>query len=85
MICPQTDHVFKTGPTEKFLSNKRSTRINSPELKFKNQIIAYRWTFEKDSQKLDKFCDQPTINCGTIDDGVTVDRQKNSFIKPGES
>ena len=54
MICPQTDHVFKTRPTEKFLSNKRSTRINSPQLKLKNQIIAYRWTFEKGSQKLDK-------------------------------
>ena len=35
----------KTGPTEKFLQNKRSTRISGSQLKIKNQIMAYRWLF----------------------------------------
>ena len=28
--------------------------MNGSQLKIKNQIIAYRWTYGKDSQKLDK-------------------------------
>ena len=33
---------------------KRSTRISGPQLKVKNQIMAYRWSFGKDSLKLEK-------------------------------
>ena len=50
----KTGYVLKTGPTEKFLSNKRSTRISRPQLKIKNQIMAYRQTFAKDPLKLEK-------------------------------
>ena len=32
---------------EKFLGNKRSTRIGSPQLKIKNQNMAYHGTFGK--------------------------------------
>ena len=35
------------GPTEKFHKNKRCTRIGGPQLKIKNQIMAYHWTFGK--------------------------------------
>ena len=28
--------------------------MDGPQLKMKNHIIAYHWTFGKDSQKLDK-------------------------------
>ena len=50
----KTGYVIKTGPTEKFLQNKKSTRISGPQLKIKNQIMAYRLTFEKDPLKLEK-------------------------------
>ena len=48
------DYVIKTGPTEKFLQNKRSTRISGPQLKIENQIMAHRWTFRKDFLKQEK-------------------------------
>ena len=35
------------GPTEKFHKNKRCTRIGGPQLKIKNQIMAYHRTFGK--------------------------------------
>ena len=54
----KTNCVLKTGPTEEFLQNKRSTLISSPPLKIKNQITAYRWTFGKDPLNLEKFCEQ---------------------------
>ena len=50
----KTGYVGKTGPTEKFLQNKRSTRISGPQLKIKNQIMAYQWAFRKDPLKLEK-------------------------------
>ena len=50
----KTGYVIKTGPTETFLQNKRSTRISGPQLKIKNQILAYRWTFGKGPLKLDE-------------------------------
>ena len=56
--------------------SKRSTSVNDPQLKIKNQIIAYHWTFGKDSQQIDKIFEQSRINYDTIDYGVTVDRQK---------
>ena len=37
-----------------FFQNKRSTRIGRPQLKIRNQIMAYRWTFGKDPLKLEK-------------------------------
>ena len=45
------NYVIKTGPAEKCLKNKRSTRISDPQLKIKNQIMAYRQTFGKDPLK----------------------------------
>ena len=50
----KTGFVIKTGSTEKFLKNKRSTRISSLQLKIENQIMTYRWTFRKDSLILEK-------------------------------
>ena len=50
----KTGYVIKTGPTENFLENKRSTSISGPQLKIKNQIKAQRWTFGKDPLKLQK-------------------------------
>ena len=50
----KTSYVIKAGPTEKFLQNKRNPCISEPELKIKNQIIIYRWTFWKDSLKSEK-------------------------------
>ena len=47
-------YVIKTGPTEKQLQNKENTRISGLQLKIKNQIMAYCWTFGKDPQKLEK-------------------------------
>ena len=48
--------------------------------------MSYRWTLGKDSQELDKtFCEPSAINYVTVDYGVTVDRQKKSFIKSVES
>ena len=32
----------------------RSTRINGPQLKIKNQIMAYRWTLAKNLKKFEK-------------------------------
>ena len=49
----KTGYVIKTGPTEKFLQDKRSTRISGPELKIK-KIFVYRWIFTKVSLKLKK-------------------------------
>ena len=34
-------YVIKTGPTEKFLENKRSTRISGPQLKIKDKKSNY--------------------------------------------
>ena len=55
--------INKTGPTKTFVKNKRSTRINGPQLKLENQIMAYRWTFKKDPLKLEKkdFVSDPHI------------------------
>ena len=50
----KTGYVIKTGPTEKFLQNKRSTHISGPQLKIKTQIMVYRWTFGKDYLRLKK-------------------------------
>ena len=47
-------YVINAGPFENFLYNKRSTRISDPQLKIKNQIMGYHWTFEKDPQELEK-------------------------------
>ena len=47
--------------------------------------MAYRWTFRKDPINFEKFCEQSTIKHDIIDYGVTVDFQKKSFIKTGES
>ena len=81
----KTDCVIKTGPTDKFLENKRSTFVSCPPLKIKNQVMTYRWTFGKDCLKLEKFCERATIEYNIIDYGVTMDLQKKSFIKTGES
>ena len=37
----KTGYVIKTEPIEKFLLNKKSTHISRPQLKIKNQIMAY--------------------------------------------
>ena len=50
----KTGYAIKTGPTEKFPKNKRSTIISGPQLKIKNQIMAYHWTFGKDPLKLER-------------------------------
>ena len=50
----KTNYFIKTGPTEKFLSNKRNTLISGPNLKIKNQFMTYRWTFGIDRLKLAK-------------------------------
>ena len=65
-----------------FLWNKRRTSINGPQLKIKNQIMSYQWTFGKDSLKLEKICEPSTIKHDIIDYGVMMDLQKKSFIKP---
>ena len=49
----KTGYVVKTGPTEKFFENKRNTHISGPQLRIKNQIMAYRWTFRIDPLKLE--------------------------------
>ena len=51
---PKAGYIIKTGSTQKFLLNKRSTHISGPQLKIKTQIMEYRWIFWKDPQKLDK-------------------------------
>ena len=50
----KASYVIKTGPTEKFLQNKKSIRISGPQLKIKYQFMAYGWTFKKDSAKSEK-------------------------------
>ena len=50
----KTGYVIKTGPTEKFLYNERSTLKSGLQLKIKNHIMAYRWTFKKVPLKLEK-------------------------------
>ena len=45
-------YFMKAGPTEKFLWNKRSIQVSALQLKIKNQIMAYCWTFKKDPLKL---------------------------------
>ena len=50
----KTGYVIKAGPSENFLYNKKSTRISGPQLKIKNQIMGYCWTFGKDPLKLEK-------------------------------
>ena len=50
----KTSYFIKTGLTEKFLSNKRNALISGPNLKIKNQIMTYRWTFGTDLLKLAK-------------------------------
>ena len=47
--------------------------------------MGYRWTFEKDSLNLGKFCELSTIKHDIIDYGITIDLQKKSFIETGES
>ena len=47
-------YVVKIGPTEKFFLNKKSSGISDRQSNIKNQIMAYRWTFRKDSVKLEK-------------------------------
>ena len=47
--------------------------------------MAYRWTFGKDPQELEKFREQSTIKYDIIDYGVTMDLQEKSFIETGES
>ena len=50
----KTSYFIETGPTEKFPSNKRNALISGPNLKIKNQIMTYRWTFRIDLLKLAK-------------------------------
>ena len=52
--------------------------MSGPQLKIKNQIMAYCWTFENGSLKLVKIL-------WAMHYGVTMDPQKKSFIEPGES
>ena len=59
--------------------------MSGPQLKIKNQIMAYRWTFRKDPLKLEKICERSTIKYDIIDNGVTMNLQKKSFIEPAES
>ena len=81
----KTGCVIKTGRTENFFQNKKSTLISSPQLKIKNQIMAYHWPLGKDPLNLQKFCEWSTIKYDIMDYGVTMDLQKKSFIKTGES
>ena len=58
----KTSYAIKTEPTEKFLENKRSTCISSSQLlKTKNQIVAYRWSFEF-SKIRENFVSNPQSN-----------------------
>ena len=50
----KTGYAIMTGPTEKLLEDKRSNCISGPQLKIKNQIMAYWWTSGKDPLKLQK-------------------------------
>ena len=50
----KTGYVIKTGPTEKFLWNKKRIGTCGPQLKIKNQIIAYPWNLGKGPLKRDK-------------------------------
>ena len=59
--------------------------MSCPQLKTKNQIMAYRWNFEKDPLNLEIFCERSWIKYDIIDNGVTMDLLKKSFIETGES
>ena len=48
----EEDH-FTLEPLKRF-DTQRWTRISSPQLKIKNQTMAYRWTFKKDPLKLEE-------------------------------
>ena len=50
----KTGYVINAGPFENFLYNKRSSRISGPQLKIKNIIMGYHWTFGKDPLKVEK-------------------------------
>ena len=50
----KTGYVIKTGPIEKIPQNKRRTGTSGPQLKIKNQIIAYLWTLGEGPLKWDK-------------------------------
>ena len=54
--------------------------MSGPQLKTKNQIMAYRWTFRKDPLKLEKICEQSTIKYDMIDYDVTMDLQKSPLL-----
>ena len=63
----KTGCVIKTRPTEKFLQNKSSTHKSGSQLKIKNEIMAYCWTFGKDLLNLEKSCERSTIKYDIID------------------
>ena len=67
-----------------FFKNKRTNRISGSQLKIKNQIMAYRWTFKKDPLKLEKICGQSRIKYDIVDYGVTMELQRKSFVEPSE-
>ena len=46
-------YVIKIGSL-KIFSKRREAPVSGPQLKIKNQIMVYRWTFGKDSLKLEK-------------------------------
>ena len=76
---------MKTRHTEKFLQNEKNTLINGVQLKVKNQIMTYCWTFGKDPLKWPKIYEWSTIKYDIVDYGVTMNLQKESFIEPAES
>ena len=69
----KTGYVIESGPAEKFIHNKRSTRLSGPQLEIKNQILAYRWIFRKNPRKLEKILWAIHIKYDIIDYGVTMD------------
>ena len=60
--------------------------MSDPQLKIKNQTMVYRWTFRKNSLKLEKILwENPQLKYNIIDYGVILDLQKKSFTEPADS
>ena len=77
----KTGYVIKTGPTETFFSNKRSTLISDPQLKTKKL-----WDNAGSLEKLETyFGGRSTIKYDIIYYGVTMDLWKKYFIVLAES
>ena len=81
----KTGYFIKNGPTEKFLQNKRSAPISGLQLKIKIKLWHNTGPSEKILWNHRKFCERSTIKYDTVNYGVKMDLQKNSFTKPAKS